>query len=113
MALKIKWNDDRVRAAVTAVLLLGRERIHQGKTDDLVRACLTEFRADPYAYAARRAGWPAPRELGPLTKPGHVATFQKLVGAVDKLEAKATQAKRRFTSLEDLDHWLISGLQKL
>ena len=110
MALKIKWNDDRVMSATTAILLLGRDRILRGDTEDLVRACLAEYRADPAGYAARRSTWAAPRELGPLTTPAQVETFRRLLAGVDKLLARATQAKRRFSSLEDLDHWLASGL---
>ena len=33
MGLKIKANDDRVRGAVTAILLLGRERLRRGDAD--------------------------------------------------------------------------------
>jgi hypothetical protein len=110
MALKIKWNDDRVRDATTAVLLIARDRLSRGKTTDLVRAALAEYRTDPKAYAANRATWAAAREPGPLTKPAHLQTFQNLIAAIDKLVAKATQSKRRFSSLEDLDHWLITGL---
>ena len=68
MGLKIKWNDDRVRGATTAILLISRDRLHRGETDDLIQASLTEYRADPEGYKARKAAWADARELGPLTK---------------------------------------------
>lgn len=113
MALKIKWNDDRVRDATNAILLIGRDRILRGQIEDLAQHCLAEFRHEPQAYAAKKDAWAPPREIGPLKQNGHIATFKRLIETIDRLLAKATLAKRRFTSLEDLDHWLISGLRNV
>lgn len=111
MALKIKWNDDRVRGATTAVLLLGRERIARGATENLVQACLAEYRADADGYKQRKAAWPDAKELGPLTKPAHIAHYRKLLVAVDTVLQKLTQAKRQFNSLLELDNCLIATLR--
>ena len=113
MALKIKWNDDRVRDATNAILLIGRDRIFHGQTEDLARACLESYRNDPQTYAAKKDAWAPPRELGPLKHNGRIATFKRLIETIDRLLAKATESKLRFTSLEDLDHWLISGLRNV
>lgn len=113
MALKIKWNDDRVRGATTAILLIGRERINRGEMDDLIKASLADFRADPYAYKVNKATWADAKELGPLTNRNHVATYHNLLGAIDRLTLKMQQSKLQFNSLLELDNWLIASLRNV
>ena len=79
MQLKIKWNDDRVRGATTAILLIGRARIARGQTENLIADALAEYRDDPAGYKANKAAWPAAQELGPVTKSIHVERYQKLL----------------------------------
>lgn len=110
MALKIKWNDDRVRGTTTALLLIVRDRLQRGETDDLIGASLAEYRDDPSGYKANKAAWADAKEIGPLTKPRHVAYYQELLAAIDKLLTKMTQAKRQFSSERELDNALIAGL---
>ncbi|MBI3886282.1 MAG: hypothetical protein HY302_11210 [Opitutae bacterium] len=110
MALKIKWNDDRVRGATTAILLIGRERLHRGETTDLIQASLADYRADPERYKKSKAAWADAKELGPLTNPRHVAYFRNLLSAVARLAEKMTQAKRQFNSLRELDNYLVASL---
>ena len=43
MGLKIKWNDDRVRGTTAALLLIARDRLARGETDDLIRRALADF----------------------------------------------------------------------
>lgn len=112
MGLKIKWNDDRVRAATTAVLLLARERIARGETAALIARALEEFRVDPAGYKESKSTWAPVTEAGPLTKPGQLATYQKLCDAVERLGKKAAVAKIQFSSLRELDNWLIASLQE-
>lgn len=112
MGLKIKWNDDRVRAATTAVLLLARERIARGETSDVVAAALEEFRADPAGYKESKSTWAPLTEAGPLTKPAQLALYQKLRDAVERLGKKAAMAKIQFNSLRELDNWLIASLEE-
>ncbi len=111
MRLKIKWNDDRVKAATRAILLIGRERLARGEATDLIQASLAEYRADPEGYKANKATWADVHELGPLTKPSHRVYYLNLQTAIDRLTEKMTQAKRQFNSLLELDNYLVSSLQ--
>jgi hypothetical protein len=108
---KIKWSDDRVKGAMTAVLLIGRERLARGLTDDWIRASLADYRADPEGYKLARKSWPEARDSGPLAKPQQVACYQQLIGATDKLLARWTQSKRQFNSLLELDNALVEQLE--
>ena len=111
MGLKIKWNDDRVRGAVTAILLLSRDRLSRGKTGTSIASLLAEYRADPDAYKANKAAWPDAKDLGPLKNPAHVAYYKNLTVAIERITAKMTQAKRQFNSLLELDNALIDYLK--
>lgn len=113
MGLKIKGNDDRVRGAITALLLLGRERLRRGETNDLVRASLAEYRADPEGFKAARRMWPEVRQPGPLTKPADVAYYQDLLTAADRLAAKLAESKIQFNSLLELDNYLAASLGRV
>lgn len=112
MASKIKWNDDRVKEAARAILLIGRVRLARGDTADIVRAALAEYRADPARYKANKAGWADARELGPLTQAAHVSAYRALQAALDRLMEKMTRAKRQFNSLAELDNALVASLEK-
>jgi hypothetical protein len=111
MGLKIKWNDDRVRGATTALLLIGRDRLVRGKKDNLIERALTDYREDPEGYKASKASWPDARDLGPLTNPHHVAYYKNLLAAVDALLKKMEQNKRQSNSLRELDNYLIACLK--
>lgn len=113
MGLKIKWNDDRVRGAATAILLISRDRLHRGETDDLVRASLAEYRADPEGYKERKATWPDARELGPLVKPAQVAHYKNLISAVDAVLRRMEQGRRQSNSLLELDNHLVASLRNV
>jgi hypothetical protein len=110
VASKIKWNDDRVRGAATALLLISRDRISRGRTGNLIASSLAEFRADPDGYKEKRKAWPEVRNLGPLGDPGKVARYQALLRAVDGLLAHWAQSKRQFNSLLELDNALVAHL---
>jgi hypothetical protein len=109
--LKIKWNDDRVRGAATAILLIGRDRLSRGETDNLVQASLAEYRADPERYKSNKAAWPDARELGPLKNPKHMAYYRNLISAIDGLLQKMTENKRQSNSLLELDNYLVASLK--
>lgn len=113
MALKIKWNDDRVRATTTALLLLVRDQLSHGQTDDVLRTALTEFRRDPAGYKINKALWPEVTRDGPLTNAAHVAYYRKLRVAVDGLVQQWVQTKRQFNSLTELDNFLIFTLARV
>ena len=80
-------------AAVTAVLLIGRDRLARGETENLVAEALAEYRADPDAYKENRKTWPDARDTAPLTKPAHLATYRALLAETDKLLAKWTHRR--------------------
>lgn len=112
MRLKIKWNDDRVRGATEAILLIGRDRLARGLTTDLVRASLADYRADPDGYKARRRAWTVGGAAAPLTNPAQAVLLRELAAAVDALQQKMTQGRRQFNSLLELDNYLIAGLER-
>ena len=114
MRLKIKWNDDRVRGAATAILLISRDRLIRGESlADMIQASLTEYRADPVGYKEKKRAWAGPAETGPLTKVLHLAYHRNLVAAVDALTQKWTQGKRQFNSLLELDNALVENLRNV
>jgi hypothetical protein len=110
MGLKIKWNDDRVRGAITAILLLGRARLARGETAAGVADSLAEYRVDAERYKMNKAAWPAPTEMGPLMRPAQIASYQQLLAATERLRKKIAQNKIQFNSLRELDNWLIASL---
>jgi hypothetical protein len=113
MGLKIKWNDDRVRGAITACLLIGRARLARGEREDLVKEALAEYRADPEGFKANKREWPDARETGPLTKAADVERYKNLLAATDRLSAKLGQSKIQFNSLLELDNYLVATLGRV
>lgn len=111
MGLKIKWSDDRVRGTTTALLLICRDRLSRGTTDDLIQASLADYRNDPDGYKAAKATWADVREMGPLTDLRQVAYYKNLLSTVDRLVEKMVRGKRLFNSLTELDNFLIFTLQ--
>ena len=113
MGLKIKWNDDRVKGATTALLLISRDRLRRGQTENLVEEALAEYRADPDGYKASKAAWPDVNDVGPLKKASHVAYYKNLLTAVDELLKRMAQIKRQSNSLLELDNYLIASLRNV
>jgi hypothetical protein len=113
MRLKIKWNDDRVRGATTALLLISRDLLSRGETRELIETSLALYRADPDGYKKNKAAWPEVAELGPLNKPQDVAYYKNLLAVVDALLKKLVQGKRQFNSLTELDNFLIFTLKNV
>lgn len=108
--LKIKWNDDRVAGATTAILLIARDRLSRGQTENLIRASLAEFRSDPAGFKQHKRTWADVREVEPLTAPAQMAYYRNLLSASDGLVKKVTQEKRQFSSLLELDNFLVASL---
>lgn len=113
MGLKIKWNDDRVRATTTALLLLVRDRLGRGETDEVLHAALADFRHDPVTYRANKALWPEVSLAGPLTDPAQVAYYHRLRESVERLVQQWVQGKRQFNSLTELDNFLVFTLARV
>jgi hypothetical protein len=113
MPSKIKWNDDRVRGAATALLLIARDRIARGRTGNLAASSLAEYREEPDRYKENRKSWPEVREIGQLGDSAKVAHYRALLRAVDELLARWTQSKRQFNSLLELDNALVEQLREI
>jgi hypothetical protein len=113
MGLKIKGNDDRVRGAITAVLLIGRERLKRGASENLIKVSLEEYRADPETYKASRRTWPDAHETSSLSKTADVAYYQNLLAATERLATKLAESKIQFNSLLELDNYLIASLERV
>lgn len=108
--MKIKWNDDRVKHATTALLLISRDRIHHGQTAALIQDSMADFRADPARFKRNQATWVEAGQPGPLTQPQQVAAYLGLVEEVAALLRKMEKSKRQFNSLLELDNYLIAIL---
>ncbi len=113
MGLKIKGNDDRVRGAILAILLLGRARLARGDRENLIQEALAEYRADPEGFKAKKRTWPEVRETGPLAKATDVAYYRNLLAATDQLTARLVQSKILFNSLLELDNYLVASLGRV
>ncbi len=113
MGLKIKWNDDRVRDTTTALLIICRDRLSRGFTEDLIAASLADYRNDHGGYRENKAAWPAVNDVALLNNPQHVAYYKQLLLAVDGLLGKFIQGKRQFNSLTELDNYLVFTLQNI
>lgn len=113
MGLKIKWNDDRVRGTTTALLLISRDRLSRGDTENLLQISLADYRGDPAGYKQSKAAWPPVGETGLLTNPAHVAYYTNLLAAVNGLLEQFVQGKRQFNSLTELDNFLVFTLNRV
>jgi hypothetical protein len=113
MSLKIKWNDDRVKGAATAVLLITRSRLAQGHWGGLIQAALVEYREDHEGY---KAGHPsrtlaAAKDSSGLADAQRREFYEKLVAAVEALLARVERNRTRFSSLTELDNYLALQLK--
>jgi hypothetical protein len=113
MGLKIKWNDDRVRAATTAVLLIARDRLRRGLTDDLIRTSLTDYRNDPTAYKDNKSLWTNVDDLAPLANTPYTDYYGRLLVGVARISEKIVRGKRQFNSLSELDNFLVATLGRV
>jgi hypothetical protein len=113
MALKIKWNDDRIKGAATAVLLITRERLSQGHWGGLITAALEEYRDDYEGYKAThpKRDLATAKDASMLTNAQRKEFYQRLVAAVDVLLARLERNKTQFNSLTELDNYLALNLR--
>lgn len=113
MALKIKWNDDRVRDAFAAVLLIARERLRRGETAELIEAALDDYREDPAGFKAARASWAPVADASVLTKPMQRDYYARLCAAAERVQSKMAERKTQFSSLLELDNYVIFNLKSV
>jgi hypothetical protein len=115
---KIKWNDDRIKQTLTAVLLISRARLARGLTQDLIAEALLSYRNDYKAYKDEhwdktKAAMSDPKDLGSLKNPNHVAYYKNLLVQVDAMSARFKKNQIQFNSLIELDKYLVTYLKSL
>lgn len=116
--MKIKANDDRIRFTAAALLLLCRARLARGDFGGLVSGALEEYRADPDAFKAAhpKRDLTSAHDLAALVEIVKDAKrrdfYQQLLGAVDVVVARIERNKIQFSSLAELDNYLIANLRR-
>lgn len=113
MGAKIKWNDDRVKGAATAVLLIVRTRLAEGHWGGLIEAALAEYRTD---YEGYKAAYPkrdlaTAKDAGGLKEERRREFYTKLVAAVEVMLTRLERNKTQFSSLRELDNYLVFNLK--
>ncbi len=113
MALKIKWNDDRIKGAVVAVLLITRDRLTQGHWGGLITAALEDYREDIDGYKAAhpKRDLTTAKDATALTDPRRREFYEKLIAAVEVILARLERNKTQFNSLKELDNYLTLNLR--
>lgn len=116
--MKIKANDDRIQTTAAALLLLYRARLGRGDFGGLVSGALEDYRADPDAFKADypKRDLAAARDLAALVEVVRDAkrrdVYQQLLAAVDVVLARIQRNKTQFSSLTELDNYLVSSLRR-
>jgi len=113
MGVKIKANDDRIKVAAIAVLLLVRDRMARAQSGGLIAAALEEFRNDYDGYKADHPvrDLATARDGSMLTNAARRADYLKLVSAVEALLARIAKNGTEFSSLLELDNFLAFNLR--
>ena len=113
MGVKIKPNDDRIKVAAIAILLLARDRMARAQTGELITRALAEFRTDYDGYKADHPvrDLATARDGSMLTNAARRADYLKLVAAVEAVLAKIAKNGTEFSSLLELDNFLAFNLR--
>lgn len=118
MALKIKSNDDRIKATAAAVLLICRARLGRGDFGGFISASLEDYRddLDGFKEAFPRRDMEAAHDLAMMVDVIKDAkrreAYQQLLAAVDVVLARIERNKTQFNSLTELDNYLVASLKK-
>jgi hypothetical protein len=116
--MKIKANDDRIRFTAAALLLLYRARLGRGDFGGLVSGVLADYRADPDGFKAAhpRRDLDAARDLADLVEivrdGKRRELYQQLLAAVEVVLARIQRNRIQFSSLTELDNYLVAGLRR-
>lgn len=113
MGVKIKANDDRIKMAATAILLLVRDRMARAQSGGLITQALDEFRNDYEGYKNDhpQRTLAAAKDASVLTNAARRADYLKLVAAVEALLARIAKNQTEFSSLLELDNFLAFNLR--
>jgi hypothetical protein len=118
MAVKIKSNDDRIKATAAAVLLICRARLGRGDFGGLISASLEDYRDDPDGFkeAFPKRDLAAAQDLAAMVEVIKDAKrreiYQQLLAAVDVVLARIERNKTQFNSLLELDNYFVASLKK-
>jgi hypothetical protein len=118
MGLKIKCNDDRIRASAAALLLLARAKLGRGDFGGLVSGALADYREDTDAFkeAFPKRDLAAAKDLADLVevvKDGRRReVYQELLDAVDVVLARVERNRTEFSSLVELDNYWVASLRR-
>ena len=113
---KIKWNDDRIKQTLTALLLISRSKLIAGDTDELIAASLFAYRHDPGSYKDEhwnkaKAVWSDPKDTSGLKTSRHLGYYQRLLADTDAMAAKFKRNQIQFNSVIELDKYLVTYLK--
>jgi len=113
MGVKIKSNDDRVKAAAVAVLLVCRDRMARAQSGGLVTAALAEFRNDYPSYKNDhpKRDMVEAKDGSALTNTARREDYLKLVATVEALLARIEKNRTEFNSVLELDNYLAFNLR--
>lgn len=113
MGVKIKSNDDRIKVAAVAVLLLCRDQMARARSGGLITAALAEFRNDYDGYKNDhpKRDMAEAKDGSALTNAARRENYLKLVAAVEALLARIEKNKTEFSSLLELDNYLAFNLK--
>lgn len=123
--MKIKANDDRIKSTAAAVLLLCRERWANGSngpgigaSPGPITAALHDYRADYDGFKKRfpKRDLAEAKDLAVLVEriPGvrQRERYQELLDAMDVVLARIERGKIQFSSLVELDNYLVANLRR-
>ena len=117
MGMKIKFNDDRIKATAAAVLLIGRTRLGRGEEGPWIGDAFADFRAEPEAFKAAfpKRELAEARDLAVLVEvvkqPRRREHYERLIAAVDVMLARIERNKTQFSSLVELDNFFAFNLK--
>ena len=113
MGVKIKANDDRIKAVAIAVLLISRDRLRREATSGLITGALAKFRGDYKGYKAAhpKRDLAAAKDVSMLTDARRREAYAKLVAAVEALLARIEKNSTQFSSVLEMDNFFAFNLR--
>jgi hypothetical protein len=113
---KIKWNDDRIKQTLTALLPISRTRLVRGETKDLISKSLAEYRTDPASYKEEygdksKTASNDPMVVEALKNTKHLDYYKNLLSKTASLTTKFEKNRVQFNSVIELDKYLVTYLK--
>lgn len=105
--MKIKWNDDRIKATASALLLITWEKLNRNDSEDLIPSTLARYRSEG------KSSVPKASELSPIKDPVYASYHKNLTARLDTLLKRFEKHSTQFNSLVELDNYLVFHLQSV